>query len=128
MNLHWIDWAIIFFVAIFLILLAYRTNRYMQSTADFLAANRCAGRYLLTMAEGMSTLGAISIIGWWQVFYKAGFASGWWSNLSVPVGLIMLLCGWVIYRYRETRVLTMGQFFEIRYSRNFRIFADDFDN
>jgi SSS family solute:Na+ symporter len=31
--------------------------------------------------------------------------------------------GWVLYRFRQTRAMTMAQFFEIRYSRNFRIFA-----
>lgn len=123
MNFYWIDWAVVFAVAIFFIVMAYATKKYTQSTVDFLAANRCAGRYLLTMAEGMSTLGTISILAMWQMNYKIGFAAGWWGNLGIPVGMIVALTGWVIYRYRETRVLTIAQFFEIRYSRNFRIFA-----
>jgi len=119
----WVDWAVVSLVMVFFIGLAYTTKKYMQSTADFLAANRCAGRYLLTMAEGVAGLGAVSIVALWQMTYKTGFASGWWSAVGVPVSLIMLLTGWVIYRYRETRVLTMAQFFEVRYSRNFRVFA-----
>jgi SSS family solute:Na+ symporter len=33
------------------------------------------------------------------------------------------MSGWVIYRFRMTRSLTLAQFFEKRYSRKFRIFA-----
>jgi solute:Na+ symporter, SSS family len=118
-----IDWAIVLGTAVFFVILAYTTKKYTQSSADFLAANRCAGRYLLTMAEGIATLGAISIIATWQMIYRVGPLGIWWSTLGIPVTLIIALAGWVIYRYRETRVLTMAQFFEVRYSRNFRIFA-----
>lgn len=123
MALHWIDWAIVFFSAFFFIGLAIVTKKYSRSTTDFLAANRCAGRYLLTMADGVANLGAISVIGMFQIFYSAGFAANWWATLTVPVTLIVTLTGWVIYRYRETRVLTMAQFFEVRYNHKFRVFA-----
>ena len=123
MHLYWIDWAIIIAVALFLMAMAFRTKKHTRSTADFLAANRCAGRYLLTMSEGISAVGTISIIALWQMNYKVGFASGWWGNLAIPVMMIITLTGWISYRYRETRALTMAQFFEIRYSRRFRITA-----
>ena len=38
-------------------------------------------------------------------------------------GLIMALSGWVIYRFRQTRCLTLAEFFERRYGRGFRVFA-----
>jgi len=45
------------------------------------------------------------------------------TNISTPVALVMVLAGWVSYRYRETRVFTLAQFFEVRYSKSFRVFA-----
>ena len=122
MHLQSVDWIIIV-VALFFVVQAYRTRLYMQSTADFLAANRCARRYLLTIAESVASMGAVSVIGMWQMTYKSGFASAWWDHAGFPIIMFVSLLGWVIYRYRETRAMTMAQFFEMRYSRKFRVFA-----
>jgi SSS family solute:Na+ symporter len=103
--------------------MAHFTKRYTKSVADFLAAGRSAGRYLISISEGMAALGAVSIILQMEMFYSVGFASQWWNCITIPVGLIMMLTGFIVYRYRETRSMTIGQFFEIRYSRKFRIFA-----
>jgi len=43
--------------------MAVYTKQYTRNVADFPVANRCAGRYLLSIAEGMSSLGAIAILG-----------------------------------------------------------------
>ena len=62
MNLHVIDWAIVIVIIGFMTGFAVVSRLYTKSVADFLAANRCAGRYLLTVAEGAAGLGAISIV------------------------------------------------------------------
>ncbi len=122
-NLAWIDWAIIVGMLFVISAVAYSTKKYTQSVADFLAANRCAGKYLLGVADGIAGLGAISIVALFEQHYKAGFCAIWWNTLLLPVGTIIAITGWVQYRYRQTRVLTMAQFMEVRYSRSFRIFA-----
>lgn len=99
------------------------SKRFMQSVADFLAAGRTAGRYIVSIAMGMAMLGAISVIGEFQLFFKSGFCMKWWELTMALVILIVTVSGWVVYRFRETRALTMAQFLEIRYSRNFRVFA-----
>jgi SSS family solute:Na+ symporter len=43
--------------------------------------------------------------------------------MMIPVGLFISLTGFVVYRFRRTRALTLAQFFEQRYSRRFRLFA-----
>ena len=118
-----LDWIIAaVFVGGFAALALY-LKRYTRSVADFLAANRCAGRYLLTVAEGASGVGAITLIAQFEVYYHAGFVPAFWMLMLLPSALIISLSGWVIYRYRQTRAMTLAQFFEMRYSRSFRVFA-----
>lgn len=120
--MHWIDWAIVGSLLLIMTLAAVYTKRFNKGVADFLAANRCAKRYLLSISEGMAGMGAITIAGYFEMYYHAGFSIGWWSTILIMVTVVISLSGWVIYRYRETRVLTLAQFFEVRYSKKFRIF------
>jgi solute:Na+ symporter, SSS family len=118
-----IDWAIVVVSMAFLIYIVAGSRKYMRSVADFLSAGRSAGRYLITVSQGTSMLGSITIVGMWEMYYISGFSLRWWEFLMAIVLLGITVSGWVIYRFRETRALTVAQFFEIRYSRNFRIFA-----
>ena len=121
--MHWIDWAIVIGLLILLTAGALYAKRYMKSVAGFLAAERCAGRYLLTLAAGMAGIGAISIVAEYEMFYKAGFCLKWWEMMKMPVTIIIAATGWVVYRFRQTRAMTMPEFMEMRYSRKFRIYA-----
>ncbi len=123
MNLTWIDWSIIVFIVGIMLTGVIISKTYMRSVADFLSAGRSAGRYLVSVAEGIAALGAITVIANFEMNYEAGFALTWWGFTMAVFVLIITVSGWVIYRFRETRALTMAQFFEMRYSRNFRIFA-----
>ena len=55
----WIDWTILAAFTIFITALAYTAKRYTRSVADFLSANRCAGKYVLAVGDGIAGLGAI---------------------------------------------------------------------
>ncbi|MHB9036615.1 MAG: sodium:solute symporter family protein [Armatimonadota bacterium] len=124
MNLSWIDWTIMAVAVVVLRLVSLSTRHYMKGVSDFLSANRVAGRYLLTIASQMGGVGVVSIVAYFEMWYNAGLAPGWWGNLQTPVlGAIIPLTGWVFYRFRETRAMTMAQFLEMRYSRKLRIFA-----
>lgn len=95
----------------------------MKSVTDFLAAGRNAGRYLVSVSSGVAGLGAITIVNHLEMGYVSGFALSWWGFSSALVILFITVSGWVIYRFRSTRCLTLPQFFEMRYNRKFRIFT-----
>lgn len=121
MHMHWIDWLIMLIPLVICGGIAIYSNRYVKSVADFMAGGRNAGRFLISAARSEQGSGAVVFVAVFQGFYQCGFGLGWWQNIAVPVSLITMTTGYVIYRYRETRAMTLGQFFEMRYSRRFRL-------
>ena len=54
--------------------------------------------------------GRDQIVAMFEVYYKSGFPSMWWVMLTTPFNVYVCVSGWGIYRYRETRSLTIAQF------------------
>lgn len=119
--MNWIDWILFVLPVVTVLGFSVYAQRFVKNVADFLVASRSGGRYLLTAADGIAGIGVITFVASLESYHQAGWALSWWGQISVPVGLILSLTGFVFYRYRETRVLTMAQFFEVRYSRKYRI-------
>ncbi|MCQ2396293.1 MAG: sodium:panthothenate symporter [Lentisphaeria bacterium] len=91
--------------------------------SDFLAAGRVCGRYVINMGDAANALSIIALLTYIEIKYQTGFALAFWSNLMAPLGLVLSLTGFITYRFRETKAMSLGQFLEMRYSRKFRIFA-----
>ena len=123
MNLSVIDWMIVIIVLGGMIYTVSLTKGLMKSVSDFLSAGRTAGRYVISISSGVAGLGAISIVMFLEMGYVSGFSLSWWGLSQGIILLAITMSGWVIYRFRMTRSLTLAQFFEKRYSRKFRIFA-----
>ncbi|MBQ6474452.1 MAG: hypothetical protein IJJ33_20900, partial [Victivallales bacterium] len=121
--MSWIDYLIVLIPVLIVIWAALKTQRYVKGVSDFLAAGRVARRYVLSVASGEAAVGLISVVANMEMHYKSGFALSFWSGLMTPISLILSLVGFCTFRYRETRALTMGQFFEMRYSKSLRVVA-----
>lgn len=103
--------------------IGWRSQRYITTVSDFLAGGRVAGRYVVAVAGGTASMGLITVIAAFEMYYRSGFVLGFWDACLTPVMLIVALTGFGVYRFRETRAMTLAQFLELRYSRRFRIFA-----
>jgi SSS family solute:Na+ symporter len=118
-----IDWLIVAGMLVVLVTAALWCNRHTQSVGDYLVAGRAAGRYMMTMASGMVWIGAINVVAMFELFHAAGFTAMWWVMLTTPFALYLYITGFGVYRFRETRALTVAQFLETRYSKPVRITA-----
>ena len=118
-----IDWIIGIAPAAIVLIVGLYCMRYVRGVADFISGGRVADRYLLSIASGELQAGAVTFVSGLEVFSHSGFALGWWGWLSGPIGLIIGISGFVVYRFRETRAMTLAQFFELRYDKSFRVFT-----
>ncbi|MBQ6245807.1 MAG: sodium:panthothenate symporter [Kiritimatiellae bacterium] len=119
----WYDWLILVLPVCFVMYMGFHSRRYVRGVSDFLSAGRLCGRYVISMGDVANSLSIIGLVAYIEVHYKTGFSVGFWSNVLMPLSIVLGLTGFVIYRFRETRAMSVGQFFEMRYSRRFRIVA-----
>ena len=118
-----IDWLIVIIPVTFVIGMGLYSRKYVRGVADFLAAGRVCGRYVISVGDIAGALSIIGLVAYVEVHYKTGFALSFWGLLLGPLGIIMGLFGYCTYRFRETKAMSLGQFLEMRYNRKFRIFA-----
>jgi SSS family solute:Na+ symporter len=119
--MHFLDWILTAIPLLAVGMIGIYTRRYMKSVAHFLSGGRLAGRYLLMVAGGELQAGAAVFVALFELIAHAGYTVSWWGAIGGPISLIVTISGFVIYRYRETRALTLAQFFEIRYNKSFRL-------
>jgi Na+/proline symporter len=121
--MSWVDWLIVIIPVTFVLGIGFYSRKYIRSVADFLAAGRVCGRYVICVGDLANALSIIGLVAYVEMHYKTGFALGFWEQITGPLGIFLALSGFCIYRFRETKALSLGQFLEMRYNRSLRIFA-----
>jgi solute:Na+ symporter, SSS family len=121
--MHFVDWIITIVPVALVLFLAVYSKKYVRGVVDYLAAGRVAGRYVISAGDLTAGLSVITLVALVESKYQVGYALAFWEYLMIPVGIIMSLTGYCIYRFRETRSLSIGQFLEMRYNRPLRIVA-----
>ncbi len=120
--MHYIDWILTAVPLVALVIFALWTSRFVRGVADYVSGGRIADRYLLANAAAESGSGVTNTVANFEMFMIAGFITIFWGWVTVPVGIMIAITGYVMYRYRETRCMTMAEFFERRYSPRLRLF------
>ena len=69
-----IDWMIVIIPFAFVLYIAWISRKYVKGVADFLAAGRVCGRYVISVADVAGALAVITLVGTVEGNYKTGFA------------------------------------------------------
>lgn len=117
------DWIIIVVPLIAVIGMGCFIRRFIIGVSDFLVAGRICRRYVIISSNLANALSLVALAAYVESQYATGFALSFWMSLTLPLGIFISLSGYCLYRFRETKAMSLGQFLEMRYCRSLRIFA-----
>ena len=117
------NWLVIVIPVVAILIVSVYCRRYIRDVVDYLSAGRVARRYILCVGGMEETLGVVTLISYMEIHYMTGFSMSFWQTTNIMIGMFLGLTGWCLYRFRETRAMTLGQFIEMRYNRPLRVFA-----
>ncbi|NQV23647.1 MAG: sodium:solute symporter family protein, partial [Rhodopirellula sp.] len=120
-NFTSLDWGIIVAYLVISIVVGIWANRYVGNIAGYLVAGRTL-RIRLALATMTGTeIGLVTVMYSAELGFTQQYASLYLALYELLILLVIGLTGVVVYRLRESRVLTIPEFYEKRYSRGVRV-------
>ena len=115
------DWAIIIAYLASSLVVGLIVKRYVGDMVDYIGAGRAVGTRLGIAAMAGTEMGLITVMYSAQKGFTGGFAA---FHIAIAAGFVTLtvgLTGFMVYRLRQMRILTIPEFYERRFGRRTRI-------
>lgn len=121
MNFTVLDWTIVISYLLVSVAIGLIGKRYVGNVAHYLVAGRELGLYVGIATLAATEIGTITFMYNGELGYKYGFAAFAAALISGLVMIVVGRTGFVIGRLRELKLMTVPEYFEVKYSRGLRI-------
>jgi SSS family solute:Na+ symporter len=121
MNFAAIDWVIVIAYLLGSLGIGVIGKRFVGDVTHFLVAGRELGVYVGIATLAATEIGTITYMYMAEFGYTAGFAAFLAPLISGLVMIVVGRTGFIISRFRELKLMTVPEFFEVKYSRGLRI-------
>jgi len=121
MNFTMLDWAIILIYLTFVISVGIYAKRFVSDLSGYLVAGRRLKIGVGTATMVATELGTVTIMYMGESGYNNGFSAFIFGIVICIAYLIVGRTGFVIEGLRKLRVMTVPEFYVLRYSRSVRI-------
>ncbi|MGH9667697.1 MAG: sodium:solute symporter family transporter, partial [Bryobacteraceae bacterium] len=121
MRFHPVDWLIVVAYLAATLSAGLYGKRYITGLSDFLVAGRKLGVYIGIATLAATEIGTITFMYYAELGFRTGFAS--FIN-GLIAGLVMIFIGrtgFIVRRLRALGLMTVPEYFELRYSRRLRV-------
>jgi solute:Na+ symporter, SSS family len=120
-NFAAIDWVIVAGYLALSMVVGIIGKRYIGNVSHYLVAGRELGIYVGIATLAATEIGTITYMYNGELGYKYGFAAFVAALVSGLVMIIVGRTGFVISRFRALKLMTVPEYFEVKYSRGLRI-------
>jgi len=121
MHLSWIDYAIVLVYVGGTIFAGTVARSAIKGISDFLVAGRTLRTHIAVSTYVATGLGLVTVMYFAEEGFKNGFAPFIVGILATVVGLVIGKTGFIISRLRHLQVMTVPEFYEVKYTRGVRL-------
>jgi SSS family solute:Na+ symporter len=120
-NFAPIDWIIVVGYLALSVAVGVIGKRFVGNVSHFLVAGRELGVYIGIATLAATEIGTITYMYNGEFGYRYGFAAFAAALISGVVMIVVGRTGFVISRFRQLKLMTVPEYFEVKYSRGLRI-------
>ncbi len=121
MNFAAIDWVIVISYLGFSLGIGLLGKKFIGNVSHYLVAGRELGLYVGIATLAATEIGTITFMYYSEFGYKYGFSA---FSVALISGLVMIFVGrtgFIVSKFREMKLMTVPEYFEIKYSRGLRL-------
>ncbi len=121
MHFHLVDWIIVIVYLAGTLAVGVYGKKYVAGLSDYLVAGRQLGTFIGIATLAATEIGTITFMYYAELGYRTGFAS--FIN-GLIAGLVMIFIGrtgFIISNLRGLGLMTIPEFFEVKYSKHLRV-------
>jgi len=120
-NFQTVDWIIVFVYLWIPVLLGIWVRKYIQQLSDFLVAGRSLRLFLAIATLTGTELGLVTVMYNSELGFKHGFSAYHVALIESVCILAIGLTGFIVYRLRALKIMTIPEFYEMRFGRSVRV-------
>lgn len=121
MHLSWIDYAIVLVYVGGTILAGTVARGAIKGISDFLVAGRTLKTHMAVATMVSTGLGLVTVMYFAEEGFKNGFAPFLVGVFATGVQLVIGVTGFIVSRLRHLQVMTVPEFYEVKYTRGVRL-------
>ncbi|MGB7067980.1 MAG: hypothetical protein WBD22_00610 [Pyrinomonadaceae bacterium] len=121
MTFSTVDWLILILYLMFTIAAGLYAKRYVESLSGYMVAGRRVGLSLGVATFAATELGTVTFMYFSELGYVTGFSCFIIGLLGMFAYMFVGKTGFIIERLRALEVMTIPEYYELRYSRNVRL-------
>ena len=120
-NFATIDWIIVMVYICIPVVIGIMARKYVRQLSDFIVAGRSLRLFVAIATLTGTELGLVTVMYNSELGFRNGFSAFHVGIIETACILAIGLTGFIVYKLRELRVMTIPEFYEKRFGRKVRI-------
>jgi SSS family solute:Na+ symporter len=120
-NFATIDWIIVMVYICIPVVIGIIVRKYVRQLSDFIVAGRSLKLFVAIATLTGTELGLVTVMYNSELGFRNGFSAFHVGIIETACILAIGLTGFIVYKLRELRIMTIPEFYEKRFGRKVRI-------